>query len=96
MDKWPRQRYSEIRRLPEAERAAALAAVPGEYRAWVALYLSMPEEEFVWMKKAASISRLKGREKRNAALTAIPEERREQVRAQAVRLFYQRRPRHAD
>lgn len=91
-DDWPRFHYTRLRSLPPPERDAALATVPAHLRAWVSLYLSMPEDEFAWMKTAARIARMRTQAERIAALDAIADPAiRRRVRSVARDLFYQRK-----
>lgn len=86
---WPRQHYVHLRDLEPEARACALMRVPAHLRAWVALYLSMPEDRFAEMKTAARIARLKDKQARIAALNAIEDpEARRRIRACARDLFY--------
>lgn len=86
---WPRMHYVHLRDLEPEARAHALMRIPDHLRAWVALYLSMPEAQFAEMKTAARIARMKEKEKRIAALNAIENtEARRRIRAAARDLFY--------
>lgn len=91
-EKSPRQYAAEILALTENERMDALKKVPSNFFTWVAGYVNDPHaEQRIVNSTAAAIARIKGIEKRHAALLKVPAMFRDQVKAAATAIFNKQR-----